>query len=109
MYPAGAPPQADDWTLETFLKAAEACHKAGHAFGVGLGVTSDSVDAVGTFFHSFGAMLVDKNGDLTVKSEPVRQAVAYMKQLAQVMQPYVLARAEHPHKQWEDQGNAAHN
>ena len=29
MYPAGAPPKADDWTLDTFLKAAEACHKAG--------------------------------------------------------------------------------
>src|SRR3546814_463598 len=65
MYPACAPPQADDWTLETFLKAPQDCHKAGHAFGVGLGVTSDSVDAVGAFFHSFGAMLVDKNGDIT--------------------------------------------
>src|SRR3546814_1812885 len=58
MYPAGAPPQADDWTLETFLKAAEACHKAGHAFGFGLGVTADSVVAVGAFFHSFGAVLL---------------------------------------------------
>ena len=28
MYPAGAPPKADAWTLDTFLKAAEACHKA---------------------------------------------------------------------------------
>ena len=26
MYPAGAPPKADNWTLDTFLKAAEACH-----------------------------------------------------------------------------------
>ena len=29
MYPAGAPPKADNWTLDTFLKAAEACHKGG--------------------------------------------------------------------------------
>src|SRR5262245_19578716 len=25
MYPAGEPPKADNWTLDTFLKAAEAC------------------------------------------------------------------------------------
>src|SRR6516164_9684257 len=29
MYPAGAPPKAESWTLDMFLKAAEACHKAG--------------------------------------------------------------------------------
>ena len=40
MYPAGAPPKADDWTLDTFLKAAEACQKGGHPFGIGLGTTS---------------------------------------------------------------------
>src|SRR6267378_1637448 len=27
MYPAGSPPKADNWTTDTFLKAAEACHK----------------------------------------------------------------------------------
>src|SRR5262249_42143032 len=47
MYPAGAPPKADNWTLDTLLKAAEACQKAGFAFGIGLGTTSDSVDTVG--------------------------------------------------------------
>ena len=41
MYPAGAPPKADAWTLDAFLKAAEACQKGGHAFGIGLGTTSD--------------------------------------------------------------------
>src|SRR5229473_1923571 len=47
MYPAGSPPKADNWTTDTFLKAAEACHKAGVPFGIGLGETSDSVDTVG--------------------------------------------------------------
>jgi len=28
MYPAGSPPKADNWTTDTFLKAAEACKKA---------------------------------------------------------------------------------
>src|SRR6266851_4093422 len=44
MYPAGAPPKADGWNLDTFLKAAEDCNKGGHPFGIGLGTTSDSVD-----------------------------------------------------------------
>ena len=50
MYPAGAPPKADGWTFDAFLKAAEACHKAGFPFGIGLGTTTDSVDSAGAIF-----------------------------------------------------------
>ena len=50
MYPAGEAPKADSWTMDTFLKAAEACHKGGVPFGIGLGETSDNVDTVGAFF-----------------------------------------------------------
>ena len=46
MYPAGGPPKADSWTLDAFLKAAEACHKGGFPFGIGLGETTDSVVAL---------------------------------------------------------------
>ena len=63
MYPAGAPPKADAWTLDTMLKAAEACHKGGHPFGIGLGQTEDNVDTAGAIFQSFGAELVDAEGD----------------------------------------------
>src|SRR4029079_2613040 len=35
MYPAGAPPKADAWTFDAFLKAAQDCHKGGHPFGIG--------------------------------------------------------------------------
>ena len=41
MYPAGSEPKAENWTLDTFLKAAEACHKAGSTFGIGLGQTTE--------------------------------------------------------------------
>ena len=34
MYPAGSPPKADNWIMDTFLKAAEACHKGGFPFGI---------------------------------------------------------------------------
>ena len=77
MYPAGAPAKADAWTYDAFLKAAEACHKAGVPFGIGLGTTPDSVDSVGALFDGFGAKLVDEKGKITVKSDAVRQALEY--------------------------------
>ena len=80
MYPAGGPPKADNWTTDTFLKAAEACHKAGFPFGIGLGETSDSVDTAGAFFLAFGAQLVDAKGNLTVKTDEVRQALELLQE-----------------------------
>src|SRR6202048_120435 len=74
MYPAGSPPKDDNWTMETFLKAAEACHKGGFPFGIGLGETNDSVCTAGAIFRSFGAHLVDAEGNLTVKTDEMRQA-----------------------------------
>jgi len=72
LYPAGSPPKAENWTLDTFLKAAEACHKGGFPFGIGLGETTDSVDTAGAIFQSFGAELVDAKG--TSPSRPMRCA-----------------------------------
>jgi ABC-type glycerol-3-phosphate transport system substrate-binding protein len=97
MYPAGSPPKAENWTLETFLKAAEACHKGGKAFGIGLGITSDSVDTTGAVFHAHGAMLVNEKGDITVKSDKVRQALEFMAKLAQYLPPDAPA--------WDDSNN----
>jgi ABC-type glycerol-3-phosphate transport system substrate-binding protein len=87
MYPAGHAPKADGWTLDAMLKAAEACHKAGHPFGIGLGTTEDNVDTAGAIFQSFGAAIVDAKGNIRVKSDPVRQALEYYKKLAQWLPP----------------------
>src|SRR4051794_28287918 len=97
MYPAGAPPKADNWTTDTFLKAAEACHKGGFPFGIGLGVTSDSVDTAGAFFQAFGAQLVDAKGNLTVKTDAVRQALEFYKKLIPLLPTGVAA--------WDDANN----
>jgi len=97
MYPAGSPPKAENWTLDTFLKAAEACHKGGHPFGIGLGQTYDSVDTAGAIFLSFGAELVSASGDLTVKTDAVRQALEYYKKLISFLPPDVAA--------WDDATN----
>ena len=87
MYPAGGPPKADGWTFDTFLKAAQDCHKGGHPFGIGLGTTGDNVDTAGAIFHGFGAMLVDAKGNITVKSDAVRQAIDYYRKLMAVLPP----------------------
>jgi ABC-type glycerol-3-phosphate transport system substrate-binding protein len=97
MYPVGAPPKADAWTFDTFLKAAEACHKGGHPFGIGLGNTADSVDAAGAIFHGFGADLVDEKGNITVKSDAVRQALDFYKKLMAFLPADVPA--------WDDASN----
>ncbi len=97
MYPAGAAPKADDWTLDTFLKAAEACHKGGNPFGIGVGNTGDSADTIGAIFHSFGAMLVDAKGEIVVKSDAVRQTLDYYRKLMRFLPSDVAA--------WDDASN----
>ena len=43
MYPAAPSdkPLGAAWTYDTFRRAAQACHKAGHPFGLGLGTTNE--------------------------------------------------------------------
>ena len=78
---------ADNWTYDTMLKAAEACFKAGKAFGMGLGQTSDSVDSIGAIFAGFGAELVDSEGAIKVKSDAVKQALEYGQKLVKFLPP----------------------
>lgn len=87
MYPAKAEHTAasDKWTWDAHLAAAEACKKAGKPFAIGLGQTSDSVDCAGALFAAFGAELVDKEGNITVKSDKVRQVLEFAKKLVPVL------------------------
>ncbi len=88
MYPAadGAEtPEAKAWTLDAMLKAAEAMHKAGFPFGIGLGTTADNVDTAGSIFASFGAELVDADGKIQIKSAAVRQALEYCQKLVKFL------------------------
>jgi ABC-type glycerol-3-phosphate transport system substrate-binding protein len=107
MYPAGSPPTADNWTMDTFLKAAEACYKGGFPFGIGLGQTTDSVVAAGTIFQSFGAQLVDAKGNLTVKTDEVRQALEYYKKLIAFLPPDVAAWDDASNNKWLIAGKGA--
>ncbi len=107
MYPAGAQPKADNWTTDTFLKAAEACHKGGVPFGIGLGETSDSVDTVGAFFLAHGAQLVSAKGDLTVKTDEVRQVLEFYKKLISFLPPDVAAWDDASNNKWLVAGKGA--
>jgi ABC-type glycerol-3-phosphate transport system substrate-binding protein len=107
LYPVGAPPKAESWTLDTFIRAAEACQKAGYAFGIGLGTTSDSVDTAGAVFRSFGAALVDANEKITVKTDAVRQALDYYKRLAQFLPPDAPSWDDASNNKWLVSGKGA--
>jgi ABC-type glycerol-3-phosphate transport system substrate-binding protein len=107
MYPAGAPPKADQWTYDTFLKAAEACQKAGYPFGIGLGVTADSVDTAGAIFQGFGAALVDAKGNITVKSDGVRQALEYYAKLSKFFPADAPAWDDASNNKWLISGKGA--
>ena len=107
MYPAGQAPKADNWNMETFLKAAEACHKAGVPFGIGLGQTTDSVDTAGAIFQAFGAELVDKSGKIIVKSDNVRKVMDYYKRLATFLPPDAPAWDDASNNKWLVSGRGA--
>ncbi|WP_316178270.1 MULTISPECIES: ABC transporter substrate-binding protein [unclassified Bradyrhizobium] len=107
LYPAGSPPKADSWTTETFLKAAEACQKAGVPFGIGLGETTDSVDSAGAFFQAYGAELVNAKGDVTVKTDAVRQALEFYKRLIAALPPDVASWDDASNNKWLVSGKGA--
>jgi hypothetical protein len=73
---------AADWTYEKMLTLAEKAHKAGFTFGLGCGSNStDANQTWGATFGAFGADLMDAKGNITVDSDPVREALDYVKRL----------------------------
>jgi ABC-type glycerol-3-phosphate transport system substrate-binding protein len=109
MYPAGAEPTkaADEWTWDNFLVAAEKCHKAGHAFGLPLGGTTDSVLWTGGLFKAFGAELIDAKGTVAVKSDAVRQVLDYAKRLYAFLPQDVSAWDDASNNKWLISGKGA--
>ena len=71
----------DEWTYDTYLRAAEQCAKNGKPFAIGLGTTQDSIDINGAFCAAFGVQFVDAKGNITVKSDNTRRLLEYYKKL----------------------------
>jgi len=100
MYPAGQAPDRtlhDNWTWDAFLATAEKCHKAGVPFGKPMSDWSDAVNWVGTVFTAYGAELVDKDGNVTVKTPEVKQVLDWFKRLMPLLPADALA--------WDNAGN----
>jgi len=87
MYPAKPvhTPESDNWTYDTFLRVAEAAHRAGYPFGIGLGLTPDSTDTAGALFAAYGAELIDREGNVQVRSDAVRQVLEYGQQFVKFL------------------------
>jgi len=99
-YPAGAPADKElneKWTWQFFLEASEKLAKAGHPMGVGFGVTNDSVSWTDPVIRSMGAALVDKDGNITVKSDAMKQALEWFQRLVPFCPKYSFA--------WDDASN----
>jgi ABC-type glycerol-3-phosphate transport system substrate-binding protein len=91
-------PGAETWTWETFLKAAEACHKAGVPFGLPMGQFSDAVDWIGALFASYGAQITNAKGEPTIRgNDKLRQAIDYAVRLSRFLPNDVWA--------WDDASN----
>jgi hypothetical protein len=100
MYPAQGQPDkelADNWTWDTFLSVAEKMQKAGHPFGEPMSAASDAVNWVGSVFQAYGSELVDKDGNVTVKSDATRHVLDWFKRIVKTMPEEVWA--------WDNAGN----
>jgi ABC-type glycerol-3-phosphate transport system substrate-binding protein len=97
LYPAGKPPNDASWTWDAFLAAAEKCQKAGYGFGLPLGSTTDTNQWVGALFLAYGAELMDAKGNVTAKSDNVKQVLEFGKKLY----PFCPADAT----AWDDASN----
>ena len=87
----------DNWTWDFWLQAAEKCHKAGFPFGMPLGQTGDSTNWVGAIFTAYGAEMVDKDGNITVKSDAMKQVLEWFKKLVPLIPKDAFA--------WDDSSN----
>jgi ABC-type glycerol-3-phosphate transport system substrate-binding protein len=87
LYPAAPQDKTigDSWDYDAFLKAAEACHKAGVPFALGLGQTNDSINNTGAWYAAFGAQLIDANGKIQVKSDKTQQFLEYAQKLVKFL------------------------
>jgi ABC-type glycerol-3-phosphate transport system substrate-binding protein len=86
MYPAETRlgPGAEQWNWETFLRAADACNKAGFPFALPAGTFSDATDWIGALFRCYGAEMVDARGNITIRNnDKLRQALEYSVRLFQ--------------------------
>ncbi|MGH7093580.1 MAG: ABC transporter substrate-binding protein [Stellaceae bacterium] len=103
MYPATGAPDAtlaDQWNWDFVVQAAGKSAKAGKRFTLPLGRGGDAANWVGAVFAAYGAALVDKDGNVAVKSDATRQVLDFFKKLVPLMPTVVFSWGD------ADAGNA---
>src|SRR5216683_923093 len=81
----------DNWTWDTFLTAADKCAKGGNPFGLGLSTCTDAINVAGSVLAAYGAEMVNAKGEITVKSDAMKQVLEWYKRLAATMPDSVYA------------------
>ena len=85
MYPAkpGENDLQKSWTYDALAKYAELAAKDNMTFGLGMGGggNTDATDMHGALFKAFGATLVDKDNNIKLKSDEVRQVLEFAQKL----------------------------
>jgi ABC-type glycerol-3-phosphate transport system substrate-binding protein len=73
----------DAWTWDTYMKYAELAQKDGLTFACGLGgnTNADATDMHGALFRSFGAALIDNEGNIRLDSPEVMQVLEFSQKL----------------------------
>src|SRR5262245_17165417 len=107
LYPAGKLPDDASWTWDAFLAAAEKCQKAGYGFGLPLGLTTDSYLWVGALFLAYGAELMNAKGDITVRTDKVKQVMEMGKRISAFCPPDAQAWDDASNNKWLISGKGA--
>ena len=89
MYPAGAPPDkelADKWTWDFLARGGrEMLTRPAFRSGCRSARPANSMNWVGAMFAAHGAELVDKDGNITVKSDATKQMLDFFKKLVPLL------------------------
>jgi hypothetical protein len=117
MFPAKARDKAvqdkidKEWNYDTFLDAARKLHKAGFPWGNQIGASGDSPTWIGPLFSSFGSVMINAKGEVTVDSPETREVLEYFKKLTEVMPPDVYAWDDGTNNRWiiSGKGSAIQN
>jgi len=79
---------SEEWTYAKQLEIAKKANAAGHPLALGCGSNStDANQTWGTTFGAFDAHLMDKDGNVTVDTDQVRECMEYIKALVSVLPP----------------------
>ena len=84
---AGSPTKADAWIFDTFLTATRDRHKSGHPFGIGVGTTATMSKPPARSLDGFCVMMVDANGDITVRAIPDRENAGGFNERSEALLP----------------------